>query len=62
MIVDEDGKSKRLKLNEIATALYGNWWDDIAGDVLIMAEGFVNGEADIVGLTDEQIKALKRYF
>lgn len=62
MIVDEDGKNKRLKLNEIATALYGNWWDEIVGDVLIMAEGFVDGEPDIVGLEENQVQALMKYF
>lgn len=62
MIVNEDGKNLGLDYNEIATTLYGAPYDDIVGDALIMAEGFVDGEADIVGLTDEQIKALKKYF
>lgn len=55
MIVNEDGFSKRLPYNEVASDLAD---DFIVGDVLIMAEGFVDGESDITGLTDEQVQAL----
>lgn len=58
MIVNEEGKLLDLEVNEIATDLYESYCDSIAGDVLIMAEGFVDGEPDIVGLTDEQVANL----
>lgn len=62
MIVNEEGKLLDLEANEIATDLYESYCDSIAGDVLIMAEGFVDGEPDIVGLTDEQVQALNNEF
>ena len=62
MIVNEEGKRLDLEVNEIATDLYESYCDSIAGDVLIMAEGFVDGEPDIVGLTDEQVQALNNEF
>jgi malonyl CoA-acyl carrier protein transacylase len=59
MIVNEDGLNKELLYNEIAADLADDY---IVGDVLIMAEGFVNGDPDIVGLTDEQVNALVEVF
>ncbi|KAF5051099.1 hypothetical protein DSECCO2_422620 [anaerobic digester metagenome] len=59
MICNEDGKNLELDENFVASDLYDPvCGDDIVGDILIMAEGFVNGEPDIVGLTDEQVQAL----
>jgi len=64
MIVNGDGYALELDFNQTASMLYNayssrkeTWWS-VLGDVLIMAEGFVNGEPDIVGLDDEQIQAL----
>lgn len=62
MICNEEGYLLDLDVNVVTSDLYncdGNSYWDILGDVLIMAEGFVNGEPDIVGLTEEQVQALK---
>lgn len=62
MIVNEDPYNQELDANRVASELYNapstRYWWNILGDVLILAEGFVNGEPDIIGLTDEQIAAL----
>lgn len=58
MVINENGKNEGLEENTVASDLYDSTYDDIVGDVLIMAEGFVDGEPDIVGLTDEQVQAL----
>lgn len=58
MICNEDGKFQDLEENEIGTEFYGAMFDVVVGNVLIMSEGFVNGEPDIVGLDDEQVKVL----
>jgi len=63
MIVNEEGRCIGLPDNDIGSLLYNvndsdDDWEPIVGDVLIMAEGFVDGEPDIVGLTDEQVQAL----
>jgi hypothetical protein len=64
MIANEEGLCIQLPLNLLGTRLY-NYpeLDDeqpIVGDILIMAEGFVDGEPDIVGLTNEQTIVLYR--
>lgn len=61
IIVNEEGKRKELPYNIITTDLV-DFGDFIVGDALIMAEGFVDGEPDIVGLTDEQAQALMEHF
>ena len=63
VICNEEAKLLGLEENEIASDyLYDSIYDSIAGDVLIMAEGFVDGEPDIVGLNNEQIEALCNEF
>lgn len=69
MIVNEDGYSLDLDVNQVASALFNIssfFWSDILGDVLFLAEGIVNDEIDFVGLDDEQaqalLKELKRKF
>lgn len=57
MIVNEEGKLGELPYNEVASDLVD---DVIVGDILIMTEGFVNGEPDIIGLDDEQIEIVKK--
>lgn len=62
MIVNEEGRLIGLDENIVGSHLYNDvpsaWvpWEPIVGDILIMAEGYVDGEPDIVGLDDEQIK------
>lgn len=63
MIVNEEGRCIGLPDNEIGSMLYNindldDDWEPIVGDILIMAEGFVDGEPDIVGLDEEQVQAL----
>lgn len=61
MIVNEEGKCIGLEVNFIASDLYDNTgYDYIVGDVLFLAEGFVDGEPDIVSLTEEQVQALHK--
>lgn len=71
MLVNREGRLIWLERNIVGTALYNNTptstrFEPIVGDILIMAEGFVNGEPDIVGLDDEQqqvvVTALKNKF
>ena len=52
MLVDDEGILKDLPFNPLAAALYGQY---IAGNAIIMREGFVNGEPDIVGLQTPDI-------
>lgn len=59
MVVNEEGQRLELDVNQVASELYNSnkpkfYWN-IAGDILIMAEGFTNGEPDVVGLDDEQL-------
>jgi len=62
MIVNEEGRLIGLHFNKTGSNLYNDspypGFEPIAGDILILAEGFVDGEPDIVGLTDEQVQAL----
>lgn len=67
MIVNEEGRLLGLEINEVGSYLYNDIrerenysWDSIIGNILIMAEGFMNGEPDIVGLTIEQTIVLYR--
>ena len=61
MICNEEGALEELDLNPIASILYGIEWNGcpILGDVVIMKDGYYNGEPDIVGLDDDDIKKVK---
>ena len=53
LVIDDNGKLKKHKVNAIASILYGqDIRDYIAGDVLIGWQGLRNGEPDIVELPD----------
>ena len=60
MIVNEEGKLIDLPVNIYGSALYGTsrHGEPIVGDIVIMQEGFVDGEPDIIGLPDVAIDAL----
>ncbi|MDF2881710.1 MAG: hypothetical protein K0R54_2267 [Clostridiaceae bacterium] len=65
MIVNEEGRCIRLDINKAGSSLYNDGinypftgFEPIVGDILFMSEGFVNGEPDIIGLSDEQVQAL----
>ena len=49
IVCNEEGTLRRLPLNRAASLLYGS---DIVGDVLLMVQGWRDGEPDIVGLTE----------
>lgn len=51
IVCNEEGALHRLPLNRAASLLYGS---GIVGDVLLMAQGWRDGEPDIVGLTEGQ--------
>lgn len=58
MIVDESGKicNSPMLINNSATSIYpGKLFDYIAGDVLVGKVAIVNGERDIVGLSNDDI-------
>ena len=60
LLADESGLYKEpLRLNKFATVFYG---EPIFGDVLLAAEGYRNGEPDIVGLDGYQLQWLRRAF
>lgn len=62
MIVNEEGRCIGLDLNEVGSILYNEiplpGFEPIVGDILIMSEGFENGEPSIIGLNDELVQAL----
>ena len=56
MIVNEEGLLLELDVNVYGSLLYGaqTHGQTIAGNIVIMKEGFVGGEPDIVGLSDNE--------
>lgn len=56
MICDDEGLWKKKPINTICSILYGflEHGSPIVGDVVIMKEGFRNGERDIVGFSDDE--------
>lgn len=61
MIVNETGRLDGLPKNYPASILYGcglYHYEPIVGNAVIMKEGFVDGEPDIIGLDDNDIQYL----
>lgn len=60
MVVNEEGLLHRFPVNVIGCVLYGtaNHGCPIVGDIVILKEGFVNGERDFVGMTDEELAVM----
>ena len=54
MIIDEEGKCKEHSVNPIASVLYGAEGDYIAGEALLVKVDTVNGETDIVPMTERE--------
>lgn len=54
MIVNEEGRLEGLPQNAFGSFLYGTriHGEPIVGNIIILQEGFVNGERDIIGLDD----------
>lgn len=60
LVADESGWfRKQLIINRLATVWYG---DVMVGNVLLASEGYRNGEPDLVGLNDFQLKYLRDTF
>lgn len=55
MVVDDEGRLKGSAINNIASALYGTpeHGQPIAGNAVILREGFVAGERDFASLTED---------
>ena len=55
MIVNEEGRLEGLPLNTLGSFLYGApiHGEPIVGSIIILQEGFVNRERDIIGLDDD---------
>lgn len=56
MVVNEDGPFRCLPLNLYGSYLYGTeaHGNPIVGNIVILKEGFVNDEPDLIGLSDEE--------
>lgn len=54
MVVDDEGLMKGSAINSAASVLYGTpeHGQPIVGNIVILREGFVDGERDFVGLND----------
>lgn len=61
MIVNEEGRLRNLPVNSIGSFLYGTdqHGEPIVGDIVIMKDGYCNGEPDIVGLEDAEVEKVK---
>lgn len=53
LLVDEEGKLKGKSINPVASAWYSKY-APLVGTVVVMKDGYVDGERDIVGLTEEE--------
>ncbi len=53
ILINEGGKLKRLPVNPVASAWYG-LGDVIVGNAVVMKDGYVDGERDILGLSDDE--------
>ena len=60
MIVNEEGLLLQLPMNLIGSALYGtgSHGNPIVGNIVLLKDGYRDGEPDIVGLDDEDIKEM----
>ena len=63
MIVNEEGICLGLPRNPVGCGLYGTkeHGAPIVGDIVLLKDGFRDGEPDIVGLDDEDVKKLGQY-
>ena len=57
MLVNEEGLLHNLPLNFCGSVLYGAHKNGqrIVGNIVILKEGFVDGEPDVVGLNDDEL-------
>jgi hypothetical protein len=61
MIVNEEGRLLDLPLNYVGSYFYGTGQhgEPIVGNIVIMKDGYRNGEPDIVGLDDSEVERVK---
>ena len=61
MIVNEEGLMHDLPLNEVGSVWYGTHihGQPIVGNIIIMKEGFRDGEWDLIGLNGRDIGLIK---
>lgn len=61
MIVNEEGRLLDLPLNPIGSFFYGTdqHGEPIVGNIVIMKDGYRDGERDIVGLNDVEAEEIK---
>lgn len=64
MIVNEEGLNLGLEMNIAGSILCGthDHGSPIVGNIVIMIEGFRNGEPDLVGLTDDEVTVICSFF
>lgn len=60
MMVNEEGLLHGLPLNVLGSALYGTHihGQPIVGDIVIVKEGYYDGEPDVVGMTQDEASKL----
>lgn len=61
MIVNEEGLLLDLPANPLGCFLYQTMvhGSPIVGNIVVMKEGYVDGEPDLIGLTEEEIAKIK---
>lgn len=61
MIVNEEGRLQNLPVNSLGSFLYGadQHGEPIVGDIVIMKDGYRDGEPDIIGLEDAEVEKVK---
>lgn len=61
MIVNEEGRLLDLPLNYVGSYFYGadRHGEPIVGNIVVMKDGYRNGEPDIVGLDDSEVEHVK---
>lgn len=57
LLIDEEGKLNHKPINPVASGWYSRV-DPIVGTAVVMKDGYVDGERDIVGLTEEECEKL----
>lgn len=61
LVIDEEGKFKDNKENEIATVLYGNDNDNIVGNALLVStKKTASGEVDFCGIPSEWLNIIEK--
>ena len=62
LLVNEEGLLLGLPINALASYMYGTHMhgNPIVGDVVLLKNATVNGERDIVGLSDKEIEKITR--